>query len=87
MPVGENFVYVSVAEGGLAETSVKVTSQKLGTISEPAKSSTNGGALLVIRGNGFVKNKTEVNIGGGSKCPIVDVDFGVVSYIKLFIFS
>ncbi|XP_052060298.1 fibrocystin-L-like isoform X3 [Mytilus californianus] len=71
-PVGDQTVNVNVASLGKASTTVVVTSSPTLTSITPSSGSTEGKTVVVIVGNGFVVNKTEVIIDG-NQCEIVTV--------------
>lgn len=71
-PVGDQSVNVNVASLGKASTTVVVTSSPILTSISPSSGSTEGKTVVVVSGNGFVVNKTEVIIDG-NQCEIVAV--------------
>ncbi|XP_012942613.1 fibrocystin-L [Aplysia californica] len=77
LPVGDNSVDVYVENKGKAAVDTMITSQAVASVSLPAESSENGGAELVINGNGFVDGSTTVTVGGAD-CPVTSVNFGRV---------
>ncbi|KAH9512877.1 Fibrocystin-L, partial [Bulinus truncatus] len=79
LPVGANDIKVYVGDKGLAATSQKVTSKAVAAISLPESSSVNGGALLVIDGNGFTAN-TSVKVDT-LECPLVNISLSQVTCI------
>ena len=83
LPVGDNSVKVYVENKGKAGTTLTVAGEKVASVSSPSASSVNGGAELIIGGNGFVNGDTTVDIGG-LDCPVTSVNFGQVSSVGFF---
>ena len=86
LPAGDNAVSVYVDTNlnkGKAAVAMTVKSEKLAQASQPAESSVNGGAEMVITGNGFVSGKTTVSLGD-KDCPVTSVaDFSQVCNSEL----
>ena len=76
-PVGEHNVDVMVSNVGRATPTVKVNSPDTLTSVTPSSGSTQGKTLITIQGNGFVFNKTTVQIDG-NECDIISTTLTVI---------